>query len=318
MPSISQLLFELKYRLQKTVHPLHAVSIEVTGRCNLTCLHCYAEAGNKPEMSLEDISRLAADLHRAFRPPLHICLTGGEPLLRKDIVDVVDCFKSKGYSVSVVTNGTLLTRCLAEAFGTRLTGISVSLDGLTKAHNHLRGGDVFDHALAAIKLLKAAHVPYIGIKTTVYRGNLADIDQLYELVLSLGVDLWHVFAVEPHGRAADNPELLLTQSEYAQLRDKLSLLARDKKLRIQFGEEMVRSSSCSACTLKRCTAGITQMAVLNDGSVSSCINATRDTVPEGNVFSENIGQIWEDGFKRNREKVYRQCGGHHYERPACG
>ena len=305
----TQLLLDAKYRLEKIVHPLRSVTLEVTRRCNLRCLHCYADAGpDGEEMTLDQIEQFATDLTRLGTPG--VCLTGGEPMMRRDILEVLDCLRHKGLAVTMASNGTLFTPNIAKQVARRVAAISVSLDGLATAHDHLRGPVAFEAAVAGIRNLQAAGVPFLAVKTSVHRRALVDIPDMHGYVKGFGAKRWHVFAIEPRGRAT--PELLLTQAEHDGLRAQLTSLAMSDPLPIMFGEQTLqpRKGPCSYCAT-RCAAGITQLAVLSNGAVTSCIGADR-TVTEGNVLREGIASIWERGFQKNREPTYQNCGGHYY------
>ena len=92
-------------------HPLRMVAWELTRNCNLTCLHCRASASLGPyedELSTEEIVRVLDDI-RAFASPT-IILTGGEPLLRKDIFDIIDHGTAIGLRLVIAVNGTFLDR----------------------------------------------------------------------------------------------------------------------------------------------------------------------------------------------------------------
>ena len=253
---------------------------------------------------------------RVFGSDLHVCLTGGEPLLRDDLIEIIDHLKLQDFKVSLATSGVQMTKEMAAALAARLSGVSISLDGLEPAHNFLRGASVFNKAVAAIQMLKSAQVPYLAIKTSVFKQNQKDIVPIHSLIREWGADLWHVFPVEPRGRASQNQALLLSQEEYETVRASMEALAEDRTLPILFGEEQLLPQSqksgedCSKC----CRAGITQFAVLSDGSVVSCLGADHErATPAGNILTGDIAQIWDDGFQANSCKSYRICGHHLYE-----
>ena len=310
---------EWQFRLEKVAHPLKSVALEVTNRCDLRCLHCYARAGESPaakDLSFKQIKTFADSLRQTFGSDLHVCLTGGEPLLRGDLIEIMDYLKLQGFKVSLATSGVQMTKEMASALAARLSGISISLDGLEPAHNFLRGAPVFTNAVDAIQMLKAAQVPYLAVKTSVFRQNQKDLGSLHSLIREWGADLWHVFPVEPRGRASQNQSLLLSHKEYEAVRTSMEVLAEDRTIPILFGEEQLLPPSqksgqdCSKC----CRAGITQFAVLSDGSVVSCLGADHErATPAGNILTGDIAQIWDDGFQPNRCKSYRICGNHPYE-----
>ena len=85
--------------------------------------------------------------------------------MRRDILDVIESFTSHGFAVTIASNGTLISKELADAIAQKVSGISISLDGFATAHNQLRGAKVFEQAVRTIELLRAVGVAHLGIKT---------------------------------------------------------------------------------------------------------------------------------------------------------
>lgn len=315
--SIIDSLQELEYRLQKVVHPLKRVAIELTKRCNLRCLHCYASAARETvsEIDLKQIRELADELVSDFRAGLHIALTGGEPLLHQDVLEIIDCFKNKNFTVSLSTNGLLVNEELAVELAKRLSGISVSIDGLQESHDFLRQAPVFERAVCAISALKEAGVRHLTVKTALYCKNRGEISRLYSLMNELGINQWHLFPVEPKGRAAEHRDLLLSQAEYDLAKKEVLALAEQAPISIVFGEEAVDpKASRAAAGKKRCHAGITHLAILSDGSLTGCIGRCRGMKDiEGRLGDGNLRQSWDCRFEQFRCKQFRHCGTHCYE-----
>ena len=126
-----------------------AVHLEVIGACNLTCRHCFAGElpRNEHPLRIAEIDALAATLARmgCFR----LGLTGGEPLMRRDLFDILDAAADHGLHPCLTTNGLLITEEIARQFGRRrLVWLNVSLDGATAATNdRIRGAGTFDRVL---------------------------------------------------------------------------------------------------------------------------------------------------------------------------
>ena len=294
------LLANARYRLEKIVHPLQLVVVEITNRCNLSCLHCYACAGSNSSLALAKLQDLAKELH-SLRSPLQVSITGGEPLLHPDLLPILDSFRSEKCSVTLTTNGSLITESIARELAARVTGVIISVDGLEGSHNALRQGQCFNATMAGITHLQKAGVTNIVVKTAVCRLNIAELPALGEELASRGISLWHVFPVEPWGRAKQATELFVSSSELSNLQDKLSLL----NIRTMFGES--GSFQKQLCT--QCVAGIKEMAILHNGDVVACINGLRDKI-QGNIKKEPLLTIWNHQFKEQRHKCYTQCGAH--------
>jgi MoaA/NifB/PqqE/SkfB family radical SAM enzyme len=177
------------------------VVYEATMRCNLKCEFCYV--GDLLNLEGEWREELAIDaLRRAFpdQKGLHVSLTGGEVFVRKDVEQVFDLFRQKGYACGyLTTNGTAITESRANALADlALAGfvkhISVSIDGPGDRHDAARGvKGTFERTATGVRRLKAAarakRAPLnVSINTTVTRGSLDALDRMADVAEELGVD----------------------------------------------------------------------------------------------------------------------------------
>ncbi len=155
-----------------------------TRRCNLTCVHCYASAtpGAAPdELTTDEARRMIADLGRFGCPVLLV--SGGEPLMRGDVLDVIAAAKAAGLRAVLSTNGTLIRPDLAGRLARAgLSYVGVSLDGLRQVHDRFRGvAGAFDQALAGIRACRAAGVK-VGLRLTLNRRNVDDLPGIFDLI----------------------------------------------------------------------------------------------------------------------------------------
>jgi len=178
---------------------------ETTRACDLACRHCRAEAvpeRHPLELSTDEAKRMM-DAVRRFGRPLFV-LTGGDPLKRPDIVELVEYGTSIGLRVAMTPSGTpLMTESvLRDLRDAGLARLAVSLDGSTAAiHDAFRGvPGSYDWT---IRMLLAARSLGLStqVNTTVSRYNLDDFDALCSLMTELGIVLWSVFFLVPTGRA---------------------------------------------------------------------------------------------------------------------
>ena len=178
---------------------------ETTRACDLACRHCRAEAVSERhpfELSTDEAKRMM-DAVRRFGRPLFV-LTGGDPLKRPDIVELVEYGASIGLRVAMTPSGTpLMTEpVLRDLRDAGLARLAVSLDGSTAAiHDAFRGvPGSYDWT---IRMLRAARDLGLStqVNTTVSRYNLDDFDALCSLMTELGIVLWSVFFLVPTGRA---------------------------------------------------------------------------------------------------------------------
>lgn len=172
----------LRYGSEKHKRPV--VVWNMTRRCNLKCIHCYSSSRNiryRNELTTDEGKKLISDL-AAFGSPV-ILFSGGEPLMREDLPELVKFAVDRGIRAVISTNGTLLTKKTAEIL--KKTGISyagVSLDGMQKSHDRFRGVEgAFDMTLKGIRTCRDEGIK-VGIRFTINRKNFSDIPALFELI----------------------------------------------------------------------------------------------------------------------------------------
>ena len=175
-------------------------------RCNLTCKHCYSISADKDfagELSTEEVFRVLDDL-KSFRVPALI-LSGGEPLLRPDILDIARRAKSMGFYTALSSNGTLID----EARCTQISEIGfdyvgVSLDGLGATHDKFRRLDgAFDLSLKGIRLCQEAGLK-VGVRFTMTQDNFQDLPGLLKLIEDEGVPRFYFSHLNYAGRGNKN------------------------------------------------------------------------------------------------------------------
>lgn len=296
-------------------HKLTQLFWECTLRCNLSCRHCGSDcrktAGTEdPPLSdlLGVLDSCPADYDRSRTL---VITTGGEPLVREDIMEVGKEIKRRGFMWGMVTNGMLLTReKVDEMVKIGLDTIAMSFDGFEPEHNWMRGSDLsFKRAEAAIDWFKQHDGLTWDLITCVNRRNFDYLGQLKEYLISRGVRMWRIFTVAPMGRAADDPELMLTDEQYVQLMDFISSVRREGRIRLNYScegflgpyEGVVRDH------LFRCVAGISVASILSDGSISGCLSIRSD-YNQGNIHKDSFWDVWEKGFKPYRDHRWMKTG----------
>ena len=335
-------LLHRAFRANETaVHELNYLFWECTTRCNLHCRHCGSDcfaAGSDADMPLEDFLRAFDTIPAEERAkPFTVVLTGGEPLLRPDLPEIGQALRSRGAGWGIVSNGWLYDaemhqRLVAAGLG----ALTISLDGLEASHDWMRGRPgSFSRALKGISV--AATDPRINfdVVTCVQRRNLGELEALYGLLSGIGVRQWRIFSIIPIGRAAQDPELQLTDEEFRGLMEFIKGKRADKSasMKVTFScegylgayERQVRDNPYF------CHAGINIASVLIDGRISACPNIDRDAFSQGNIYQDNFYQVWQERFRPYRDrrwtrrgpcadcKVWRDClgGGMHNWHGAC-
>ena len=186
-----------------SVPPLRIVAWELTRRCELNCRHCRAGAGpdrDPSELSTAEALRAIKSLASFSRPLL--ILSGGDPLLREDLFDLIQAARDAGLKVVMAPTGANLNpdivRKIKQAGVERL---SISLDGASeKSHDLFRGKPgVFDLVMKGVDLLREAGISF-QVNTTVTRVNISEVPEIYELARKIGAQAFHVFLLVPVGR----------------------------------------------------------------------------------------------------------------------
>jgi Fe-coproporphyrin III synthase len=175
-------------------------------RCNLTCMHCYsisADIDFPGELDTAEVLRVMEDL-KAFGVPALI-LSGGEPLLRKDLFQIADRAKALGFYTALSTNGTLIDPPLAErVHNAGFDYVGISLDGLQATHDKFRRkAGAFAKSLEALRLCRDMGVK-VGVRFTLTQDNAADLPGLLDLVADERIDRFYLSHLNYAGRGNVN------------------------------------------------------------------------------------------------------------------
>ncbi|MBL7140801.1 MAG: 12,18-didecarboxysiroheme deacetylase [Planctomycetes bacterium] len=189
----------LRYRAEGRRLPAHLLQFaddkkpvvvwNATRRCNLRCVHCYSRSEDRAyggELSTDEARRLIDDLADFGAPVL--LFSGGEPLLRHDLFDLVEYAVGRGLRAVISTNGTRIDDAAAARFRDAGLGyVGVSLDGLGDVNDRFRGvAGAFERALAGIRRCLAAGVK-VGLRFTITRRNADEVDRIFDLVRDEGI-----------------------------------------------------------------------------------------------------------------------------------
>lgn len=208
------------YSAADFAHSPRVVFYEVTQACDLACLHCRARAQSlrhPRELNTFTARLLLRQLGEFPRPPL-VVLTGGDPMKRPDLVELVRYGARRDLEMALTPSATpLVTRgALVGLAQAGLKRVALSLDGVDAAtHDRFRGvPESFARTLEIVEGVHAAGLS-LQINTTLYPANFPQLDRLAQLAADLGAVLWSVFFLVPVGRAADQPRLTAEQYEQA-------------------------------------------------------------------------------------------------------
>ncbi len=217
--------------------PPRLVYWEITKRCNLRCAHCRAvpqTSASPEELSLAEGFKLIDGIAEVGRSIL--VLTGGEPLLRRDVFDLATYGNRRGLPMALATNGTLVRRNVArDIVETGFKRVSISLDGPDAAtHDDFRQvPGAFDKAVDGFIHLKELGMS-MQVNTTVTVRNRERLDEIHKLVRNLGADAWHLFLLVPIGCGLEIAQSAqLTAHEYEEVLYWIDDLAQNKAMEIR-------------------------------------------------------------------------------------
>lgn len=178
---------------------------ELTRACEFACKHCRAKAVKKrheDELTTEECFKVIDDISKFELKPM-IIFTGGDPLLREDVVSIIDYASKKGVRCSIAFSGTERANYekMVELKNAGISRVAVSVDGFKEVHDQFRGVDgAFDMAMEVVRNCIKAGIEF-QINTTVTKYTMKCLPELARLCLDLKAAMWDVFFLVPTGRA---------------------------------------------------------------------------------------------------------------------
>jgi len=312
----------------------YLVSWNLTYRCNLSCEHCYLDAGGSPlvesqafsdrsELDTEQCKKVVDDI-AAFAPEALTILTGGEPLLRRDILQIIRYANEKNLWVVVGTNGVSITPTLAQLLvkeGVR--GLALSLDALDpERHDRFRAvKGAWNNTVRGAGILHDAGLPFI-VQTTVGRHNLDELEKIAAFAHDeMSAKVWNLYFLVQTGRGQFVSDI--EPDEYDRV------LATLHELQARYRDRMIVNAKCAPHYVKTvfardpdspflksysggaggCPAGTHYMGIRPNGDVTPC-----PYLPMfgGNLKDETLSNVWENSelFRdmRRRSDLGGRCG----------
>jgi len=278
-------------------------------------MHCSISEAETTELSTEEGFSLIEDA--AKLGAVKFAFTGGEPLVRRDIFELVEYAASYDMQVVMATNGTLIDEDVASRLKKAgLYRAAISIDGIGAAHDEFRGvKGAFDAMMRGVNACKKVGLR-VQFLTTVSKINLKEIPKIMDLANRLQVDRIYLVALIAVGRGRQISDACLSADEMEQFFR--LVLERQMKTNVwlkpicmpQFWAFLEAEGLCGAADRKfvGCTAGITRFHIFPNGDVAPCAYLP---LKVGNVHSERFTKIIEKAelFQkfRNRE-IKGRCG----------
>lgn len=307
------------------------IAWEITRRCNLKCVHCRSSSlitDQHPGFTTDEAFALLDDIASYAKPV--IVLSGGEPLLRKDVFDIARHGTGLGLRMCMATNGMLVNDEVCENI--KKSGIricSLSLDGSTEeVHDNFRNQKgAFAGVMRAAGLFKKHGIEFL-INSSFTKRNQSEIPKIAKLARELGATAWYMFMIVPTGRGEDIMDELISKEEYEEIlnwhydMEKLEkdilvrptcaphyyriVLQRNKEDEEKLERRTLKFSTGGS---KGCLAGQLICLIDVDGEVLPCSYFPKSA---GNVRNQSFKEIWETSelFRDMRDfKSYKgRCG----------
>lgn len=310
-------IWETNYRMRRSIgapRPPHYVQWIATHGCNLKCRHCGTSA-RKPlsnELNTKQIRNIVKEMGNMGVDFFGI--TGGEPLLRKDIFEVFSLSEDCGIRIGMVTNGSLVRQYKEKLERAELDSVSTSLDGLQETHNIFRGKNCFKCVFDSMKIFEEIGIPIRGITTSINQKNLKELEKLKELVFDSGANYWRIGLIIPEGRASDIEWLKLKDSQFLEL---LRFIRDSRK--DGYNVEICEGAGYLGKWDKKvrnnpfiCGCGWGTCTIMADGGIQGCPSFDK-RFDEGNVKEESFRDIWENKFESFRNlNLPEKCKGCNY------
>lgn len=270
-----------------------SIKLNITRKCNLRCNHCFINEYQE-EMPIEHIFDLIDDFHKNKLPILF--LTGGEPFVHNDLIDILTYLKNTSINVNLATNGTLINESLGKQLADlNINSIQVSIDGHDEVYNdHIRGEGAFAKAIYGIKILLANDIN-VTIAHVINKKNLKYIDEMIQLCVNLEVRKIRFELYLPINTDVKNDDLALSSLDIKQIHTCLEKVeSKYSNVDIVFP---VFNSDYS------CGAGVFNAVINPDMTMSPCDLLCEDIYSEKISNDNNVSFIWNSSeiFKTWRE-----------------
>lgn len=288
-----------KKNFKKEELKIDDISINITTRCNLKCKMCFNKydiIDKTNEISTDDYHRFLNQVLEFCSDNVMISISGGETLLCPNkTFDVAEYAKKIGFkNVAIVTNGTLITKEIAEEIKKLDIKVQVSLDGATdKEHDFIRGKGAFDKTIKGIKILKQNGI-FTITNYLAHKGNYKRLGAYYDLALKLGVDKARFISLKKMGAGKDEKSMDIVPIDEL-LNFTYNLFKHHPEYHKLTGVELL-SAFATQCRLKYkrgwCGTGNSVVLLDADGNIYPCVGHTFPEFNAGNIKDSSFSDIW--------------------------
>jgi len=286
--------------------PLYVIW-EITCDCNLRCKHCLSDSG-KPhpnELNTLEAKKLIDSLEKM--KVFNIDFSGGEPLIRPDIFELLEYASQKKICINLITNGALITKEIIDRLeNTNIFQLQLSIDGIGNTHEDFRGiKGSYERTINSIKLLRNANYGVV-VSSVVTKQNINELPKIIDVAIDLGVSSYKTTLFMPTGRGKKNEdELLLTQQDVKKFT--LMMIEKKKEIGDKFNiscetdypwlVESTDTKNSKSLKLEDsskigCSAGNSSFYITSEGKITPC-PFLRNYVA-GDICKQNLKDIWDN------------------------
>ena len=304
---------------------LDYVQWDITSACNLNCVHCREKSTlSDPKHDLNKKEALSAIDQIVDFNAHTLSLAGGEPLLGKQLWNILEYSKDKFKRLVLSTNGTLITDKIAEKLAKYLTNVQISVDGPdAETHDYIRGDGSFDKTMRAIQSLKKTGL-HVDIRMTICKETMARVNEFIDLTKKLELSGAYMRRIIPSGNAKSEEKVsrLSSQELRAVLGGAISygksigmhVASADYFCQITFNDKArlkaERTQKLGGSVIGGCAIGVNSFYLMQDGTISYCPYLP---IYCGSLREHSLKQIWKNSemFKIARALRYNlkgKCG----------
>ena len=272
------------------------IFFEITRECNLTCKHCLNNSGKRlpQEFSNKQLNSIIRDICTAGVQEIRF--TGGEPLMVSNIFEYISKIRGYGLRVSIGTNGTLIDNNIAQKLASvGLNSAIISVDGMEKHHDFIRGKGSFGKTMKGIKNLLDVDIS-VRINIVAMKSNIKEIPTVVDYFFQRNIPVMIRRFIQS-GRAKNLKDKELTREDYLLLKNELQLFLLDEKQIINghyLKDEKVITRIQIPFERYSCSAGHRGLVVLPNGDVQTCgFLGSLGEPPIGNLKTESLAFLWQ-------------------------
>ncbi len=324
--------------LRKVNNGPYMIDVSITNKCNLFCNFCYANSKQKNEtdnLSKSDLKRIFDEFTKLN--VMRISITGGEPFLRKDIIDILELATSYKFGVVLNTNATLISELqIKQIKSLNIDRICVSIDSCIKEeHDNIRGDGAFEKAIENIKLMQNNKLP-VSILFTATKQNIDSMVDTVQFFNKMNIQYITIMVVCPTGRA--NEQSLIPSNKWCEQFLALTNIVNnnevdinvkivppnegdilwshyyplDKSSNLELLNVLSKGTSMSDEREISCQAGIKAATVCSNGDIYGCdLMMGIESLKAGNIHKDTFSDIWYKSrvFEELRQMNFSQLTG---------